>query len=60
MPVPRRRHSKSKRDKARTHKLLQAHSPSRCKNCGAARRPHQACPSCGQYNGRSYRTTVTS
>lgn len=60
MPVPRRRHSKSRRDKARTNKKLHARQVAKCENCGATRQPHRACPECGQYKGREYRTTVTS
>lgn len=60
MPVPRRRHSKSRRDKARTHKKLHAKSANNCKNCGEVKLPHRICPKCGTYRGRSYKTTVTT
>jgi large subunit ribosomal protein L32 len=52
MAVPKRRKSKSKRDKGRTHKKLTAPSVSTCPECGEAKLPHQACPSCGSYKGR--------
>lgn len=60
MPVPRRRHSKSRRDKARTHKKLHAQKPTACDNCGEVKMQHRICPKCGYYKGRPYRTIVTS
>jgi large subunit ribosomal protein L32 len=60
MPVPRRRHCKSRRDKGRTHKKLHAHLLSKCDKCGEMKPPHRVCPKCGTYKGREYRTTVTS
>jgi large subunit ribosomal protein L32 len=52
MAVPKRRKSKSKRDKGRTHKRLTAPGLSTCPECGEAKLPHQACPNCGSYKGR--------
>ena len=52
MPVPKRKTSKSKRDKRRTHKKIGAPSLSACPQCGEAKQPHHACPSCGEYKGR--------
>jgi large subunit ribosomal protein L32 len=60
MPVPRRRHSKCRRDKARTHKKLHAHQVATCDDCGAPKLPHRVCPSCGKYRGRTYKTVVTT
>lgn len=60
MPVPRRRHSKARRDRARTHKYLKARNIQRCENCGEPKLAHRVCPSCSYYNGRFYKTTVTS
>ena len=60
MPVPKRRRCRSRRDRGRTHKKLQAVTAVKCKHCGATRRPHQVCPQCGTYKGREYRATVTS
>jgi large subunit ribosomal protein L32 len=60
MPVPRRRHCKSRRDKARTHKKLHPRQLAACDKCGAPKMPHRVCPSCGAYKGRAYKTTVTS
>lgn len=52
MAVPKRKTSKSKRDMRRTHKKTQAPDISRCPECGEARLPHHACPSCGYYKDR--------
>ncbi len=52
MPVPKRKTSKSKRDKRRTHQKTDAPNLSECPQCGEAKLPHRACPSCGTYKGR--------
>jgi large subunit ribosomal protein L32 len=52
MGLPKRRVSKSRRDKRRTGKRLTAPSPSTCADCGEPSMPHRACPSCGSYRGR--------
>ncbi|MDZ7295578.1 MAG: 50S ribosomal protein L32 [candidate division KSB1 bacterium] len=53
MPLPKRRHSRSRRDKRRTHWKAAAPTVSKCSNCGEPKEPHRACPSCGYYRGRS-------
>lgn len=53
MPVPKRRTSKSKRDKRRAHQKIAAPSVVACPQCGAAKLPHYACPACGMYKGRT-------
>lgn len=53
MAVPKRRTSKSKRDKRRTHKKTEAPNLSTCAQCGEAKLPHHACASCGDYKGRT-------
>jgi large subunit ribosomal protein L32 len=52
MPVPKGKVSKSRRDKRRTHQKIAAPSLTVCPQCGEARLPHHACPSCGMYKGR--------
>ncbi len=52
MPNPKRRHSKSRSRKRRTHDALKPVSLSACPNCGSMRRPHHVCASCGYYGGR--------
>ncbi|MBW1694144.1 MAG: 50S ribosomal protein L32 [Deltaproteobacteria bacterium] len=53
MAVPKRKKSKSKRDKRRTHQKAAIPSLTSCPQCGDARLPHHACPSCGTYKGRT-------
>ena len=60
MPVPRRRHSKSRRDKARTHKLLKPVALVPCEKCETPRPRHRVCEVCGTYKGRQYKVVVTS
>ena len=52
MANPKRRHSKSRRGKRRTHDFLTAPGLSKCTNCGGAVLPHRVCPNCGHYKGR--------
>lgn len=53
MPNPKRRHSKTRKNKRRSHDFLTASSLSECPNCHERKMPHQACPSCGYYKGRA-------
>ncbi|RMF62126.1 MAG: 50S ribosomal protein L32 [Calditrichaeota bacterium] len=53
MPLPKRRHSKSRGAKRRTHWKLSVKSISTCSHCHQPKLPHRACPNCGYYNGRS-------
>ena len=53
MAVPKRKKSKSKRNKRRTHQKIAIPNLTRCPQCGEARLPHHACPSCGTYKGRT-------
>ncbi len=58
MGVPCFRHSPSRRDKRRTHHTLKRPASVLCPNCGAARKPHHACPGCGYVRpGLTVRTT---
>ena len=54
MGVPKKRTSKSRRDKRRSanNKLKVGVQTNACPNCGAAVMPHRACPACGFYKGR--------
>ncbi|MBT6144553.1 MAG: 50S ribosomal protein L32 [Gemmatimonadetes bacterium] len=52
--VPKRRISRTRRDKRRTHWKLKVTARSTCPQCGAANRPHTVCKSCGTYRGRTY------
>lgn len=53
MPNPKRRHSKTRKNKRRTHDFLTSPSLSECPNCHERKMPHQACPQCGYYKGRA-------
>jgi large subunit ribosomal protein L32 len=53
MAVPKRKKSKSKRDKRRTHQKVSAPTLTVCPECGGTKQPHHACPSCGIYKGRT-------
>ncbi|MCK9556637.1 MAG: 50S ribosomal protein L32 [Candidatus Cloacimonetes bacterium] len=50
MAVPKRKTSKIRRDKRRTHDALIAPSFSTCQKCGEATRSHHICDNCGTYN----------
>ncbi|MFZ0428180.1 MAG: 50S ribosomal protein L32 [Acidobacteriota bacterium] len=52
MANPKRRHSRSRRGKRRSHDFLTAPSLSICSNCGSQVMPHRVCPNCGHYKGR--------
>ncbi|MCS7176185.1 MAG: 50S ribosomal protein L32 [Candidatus Kapabacteria bacterium] len=51
MPNPKRRHSRSRRDKRRTHYKHARTTLQQCPECGEAKEPHRACL-CGIYKGR--------
>jgi large subunit ribosomal protein L32 len=55
MAVPKRRTSKGRRDRRRSHDSLAKPTLSVCPDadCGAAKLPHRICPSCGSYKGRT-------
>ncbi|MEE4349258.1 MAG: 50S ribosomal protein L32 [Pacificimonas sp.] len=52
MAVPKRKVSKSRRDKRRAHHALSAQNFQECPNCGELKLPHHVCGSCGHYNDR--------
>lgn len=58
MPLPKRRHSKSRQLKRRSHSALVAPTVRECSNCHATALPHNACPKCGFYKGRLVDHTV--
>ncbi len=53
MPNPKRRHSKSRGAKRRTHYKAATPAVGICPNCHEHRLLHRACPSCGHYNGKA-------
>jgi len=54
MPVPKRKTSKSRRDKRRTHYKLTSPSVILCPNCKEPTQPHRVCHKCGFYKGKKY------
>jgi large subunit ribosomal protein L32 len=54
MPNPKRRHSKRRTALRRSHDFLTSGSLSICPNCQEKKLPHQVCPKCKQYMGRTY------
>jgi len=55
MPNPKRRHSKARTAKRRTHDALKPASLGTCPHCHEAKPAHQICPQCGHYRGRQVR-----
>ena len=53
MIVPKRRTSKAKRDRRRSHDALASPARSVCPTCGEPKAPHRICASCGTYRGRT-------
>lgn len=53
MPNPKRRHSRTRRNKRRTHDRLASPQFSTCPQCGEPKAPHRVCPHCGSYKGRT-------
>jgi large subunit ribosomal protein L32 len=53
MALPKRRHSKTRRDKRRANWKMTPPTITHCKQCGTAGRPHRVCqnPECGSYRG---------
>ena len=52
MPHPKRKISKSRRDKRRTHDKAIAPTVSSCSNCAAPVLYHRVCAECGYYRGK--------
>jgi large subunit ribosomal protein L32 len=54
MAVPKRKTSKTRRDKRRTHDKATLATGVLCPNCKEPKQPHVVCPKCGMYNGKKY------
>jgi large subunit ribosomal protein L32 len=52
MPLPKRRHSRTRGRKRRTGWKIARPNVIKCENCGNSRLPHHICPHCGYYSGR--------
>ena len=55
MPNPKRRHSKTRGRKRRTHDALKATTPGSCPQCGEPKASHRVCAYCGYYRSRQVR-----
>jgi large subunit ribosomal protein L32 len=52
MANPKRRHSKTRRDKRRANWKLEQPDLSVCPQCKEPKLPHHVCLNCGYYNGK--------
>lgn len=52
MPLPKKRHSKQRGRKRRTHWKLSALNLVACPQCRQLKAPHEICKVCGYYNGK--------
>lgn len=52
MAVPKRRTSKARKNKRRSHWKLISPTLGRCSHCHQLKPPHSVCPNCGFYAGR--------
>ncbi len=52
MAHPKRKTSKQRRDKRRTHYKATPPTVAACSNCGASHEYHRVCPECGYYKGQ--------
>jgi large subunit ribosomal protein L32 len=52
MPLPPKKHSKSRGRKRRTHDRLDAPAVALCPQCNEPKQPHYVCPHCGYYKNR--------
>jgi large subunit ribosomal protein L32 len=52
MAVPKKKHSKSRKNKRRSQWVLTAPQLTPCPRCHQARMPHRVCPNCGYYGSR--------
>ncbi len=60
MALPKRRHSKSRKNKRRATKRIKGPQLIQCPNCTEMKLPHKVCLSCGYYNGREVLTVTES
>lgn len=50
--LPKRKISKARRDRRRTHDSAKTYHLVACTECGEMKRSHHVCRICGTYNGR--------
>ena len=51
MAVPKKRTSKQRKRKRRTHYKAEPVTTHACPKCGDPKLPHRVCPTCGHYRG---------
>ncbi|MEE2877019.1 MAG: 50S ribosomal protein L32 [Candidatus Neomarinimicrobiota bacterium] len=59
MALPKRKQSKARGRKRRTHWKTKTVTISTCPQCNQQKMPHRACPNCGYYKGRPVTTPTT-
>lgn len=52
MTVPKRHHTKSKRNRRRANIFIEKATLTACPKCGKPALPHVVCPNCGYYKGK--------
>jgi large subunit ribosomal protein L32 len=60
MAVPKRKTSKSRRDRRRAQHAITATATATCQRCKSPKLPHRVCPVCGTYRDRAYTTGSSS
>jgi len=58
MAVPKRKTSKARKRKRRSHNALGQPNLDKCPKCGAARVSHRVCPECGHYGEQKFVETA--
>ncbi len=53
MAVPKKKISKQRKRKRRTHYKAEPVNTHACSKCGDPKIPHRVCPSCGYYGGKA-------
>lgn len=52
MALPKRKHSRQRGRKRRTHYKMVKPTVARCSQCSEPKLPHRVCGACGYYNGK--------
>jgi large subunit ribosomal protein L32 len=52
-PLPKRKQSKGRTRRRRSHDALEMVKLVECPSCHSMRLPHRACPNCGNYRGQA-------
>lgn len=60
MPAPKKRQSKSKTGRRRSHIKVEEEELTECPQCGESKRPHTVCSNCGYYKGEQVISQETS